>query len=76
MNRTRKPWHLPAKRELFRKDSSCCYCKAEMSLHPCDDRAATIEHIKPLSRGGADSRHNIKLACKPCNQARGNGEVA
>ena len=73
MGRKRTPWHLPLKNELFSKNNQCCYCGAEMSLHPCDTRAATIEHIVPLSRGGKDNRSNITLACKPCNQARGNG---
>lgn len=33
---------------------------------------ATIEHIVPLSKGGANSRENRRLACRKCNQERGN----
>ena len=32
----------------------------------------TIEHLLPRSRGGSNSDENLRLACKSCNQSRGN----
>ena len=31
---------------------------------------ATIEHLTPLSGGGDNSRKNLVLACKRCNEAK------
>lgn len=33
---------------------------------------ATREHLVPLSRGGSGSHGNVVVACKSCNNARGN----
>ena len=32
---------------------------------------ASVDHLKPQSKGGRDAAVNYKLACKPCNSARG-----
>ena len=43
----------------------CCYCgKTDIALE--------IEHIMPKSRGGSNRVSNLCLACKPCNQRKGN----
>lgn len=43
----------------------CCYCgKADTRLE--------IEHIVPKSRCGSDRVNNLCLACRPCNQRKGN----
>lgn len=34
-------------------------------------RTATVEHLLPKSHGGTDAWRNIVMACKGCNQARG-----
>jgi len=31
----------------------------------------TIDHLRPTSKGGSDSPENLRLACKQCNQSRG-----
>ena len=31
-----------------------------------------IDHVKPLSRGGAHTLSNLRPACAPCNQAKSN----
>lgn len=47
----------------------CAYCDAEHT--PLE-----IEHIHPRSKGGSDRVSNLTLACVPCNQSKGNREVA
>lgn len=47
----------------------CCYCgKTDVRLE--------IEHIMPKSRGGSDRVSNLCLACRPCNQRKGNRTAA
>jgi len=43
----------------------CWYCGVELGV-----REIHIDHIDPLSRGGADTIHNLALACKNCNRAK------
>lgn len=43
----------------------CAFCGAT-------DRAIDIEHLLPTSRGGANSLDNMALACRRCNQRKGN----
>jgi len=46
----------------------CAYCGAEHT--PLE-----IDHIHPRSRGGSDRVSNLTLACRPCNQRKGNMDV-
>lgn len=49
--------------EIFaRWDGQCCYCNAP---------AEHLDHVNPLSRGGADAAHNLVPACAPCNLSKG-----
>lgn len=56
--------HQPYNRaELFERwDYKCCYCDAP---------ATDVEHILPISKGGADALHNLTIACQPCNSSKG-----
>lgn len=36
------------------------------------DSVLTIDHIKPLSRGGPHTRGNIQFLCQPCNSSKSN----
>jgi len=47
---------------LQRDGHSCAYCGG---------RAATVDHVLPRSRGGADAWLNTVAACGPCNNAKG-----
>ena len=42
------------------------YCAQSLELE-----ASTIDHVQPLSRGGADDVGNLVVACGPCNRLKG-----
>lgn len=37
----------------------------------CDSRAEHLDHVEPLSKGGADVESNIVPACAACNLSKG-----
>lgn len=37
----------------------------------CGDRASTVDHVRPLSRGGAEHPANLVPACQSCNSSKG-----
>ena len=41
----------------------CSYCRCQ--------RATTLDHIKPRSRGGSNLRSNLVPACQECNHSKG-----
>jgi len=43
----------------------CAYCGVRMEQ-------PTIDHVRPLSKGGALGWENAVAACLPCNQMKGN----
>jgi 5-methylcytosine-specific restriction endonuclease McrA len=47
----------------------CAYCGTK-------DVPLEIEHIQPKSRNGSDRVSNLTLACRACNQAKGNQAVS
>ena len=55
------------KRNLLARDNfGCKYCGQYLS-----ERAVTIDHIKPTSRGGQHEWPNVVASCKPCNNTKG-----
>lgn len=50
-----------------RWDHTCCYCDAP---------ATDVEHITPISKGGADALPNLTVACTPCNSSKGQKSLA
>lgn len=48
-------------------DSCCWWCGKKSPLEQL-----TLEHLIPKSKGGTNSQENLRLACKPCNNKRGN----
>lgn len=54
----------------------CTYCDVEMifestDLGPKDPRLATLDHVLPISRGGAHVWENVVIACSYCNASKG-----
>jgi hypothetical protein len=41
----------------------CAYCRS--------NRATTLDHLKPKSRGGSSLRSNLIPACQACNHSKG-----
>jgi len=41
----------------------CAYCR--------EDRATTLDHLKPKSKGGSSLRSNLIPACHSCNHSKG-----
>lgn len=58
--------HVPAwsKAGLLRRDGHVCAY--------CGRRAATVEHLHPVSRGGQSTWLNTVIACVECNTRKGN----
>jgi len=64
------PIHVPAKNrpkvskksreEVFERDNYRC-------LHCGTDQDLTIDHIRPLSKGGKNKKGNMQTLCKQCN---------
>lgn len=59
------------------QDGKCKWCKRKMGLKPFGEMAplapltATIDHVKPRSKGGKDSFENSVAACCECNGKKG-----
>lgn len=53
--------------QLLQECPKCLYCGCWL-----DEGTATIDHLHPLSKGGTSHIKNLVLACKKCNQAKGN----
>lgn len=57
-----------------RQNHKCCYCGISTTIDEQNreqDNAATIEHVKPKSKGGPDAMDNCVMACRKCNNERG-----
>lgn len=56
------------KQKLLEEYGSCCWwCKSTLL-----EKNLTMDHLKPRSKGGSNSLENLRLACRKCNQKRGN----
>lgn len=60
---------MPDRRKVVRKlavrdGAYCRWCFAVTNL--------TIDHVRPLSRGGTNDLNNLQLLCDSCNNRKGN----
>ena len=61
---------MPERWPLFERDGWTCYLCGRLTLpdaplrHP---RCPTLDHVKPLSRGGTNDASNLRCACLECN---------
>jgi 5-methylcytosine-specific restriction endonuclease McrA len=51
--------------KMFAKAVSCPYCGVDLTAGN-----KSLDHIVPLSRGGAHSRRNVVICCWECNQRK------
>lgn len=66
----------PSLIETLRKaqEGRCWLCDRLMEWHDeTSPRYRSRDHIIPLSMGGTNQWHNLMLACRECNTARGSG---
>ena len=54
------------RKELINEDSICVFCKSKYNL--------SIDHIKPISKGGRNILDNIQILCNPCNNKKRDNE--
>jgi len=54
-------------RLLILQNGKCVYCSVSFS----ESVRHTVDHVTPLSKGGAHDLQNIVLACGPCNSRKG-----
>ena len=62
--------------DVFQRDKYVCHIcgkKAHRLYRSHDPLSATVDHHPiPLSRGGDHDWHNVRCACKRCNELKGN----
>lgn len=66
--RKRLPSYRKKRQRLFENQKGAChYCK-----RPTNFAAFTVDHVVPLSRGGANVFFNLVGACQSCNSMKAN----
>jgi 5-methylcytosine-specific restriction endonuclease McrA len=49
--------------EVLKRDHERCFY--------CGEPATTVDHLRPVSRGGTDDKSNLVAACSDCNGSKG-----
>ena len=73
MNRNGRNWIRPEKRlALYLRDGlACVYCGASLEAGV----TLTLDHLRPVSKGGSNAASNLVTACQTCNSSRKNRPV-
>ena len=73
MNRYGRNWIRPEKRlALYLRDGlACVYCGVSLE----DGAVLTLDHLRPVSKGGSNEASNLVTACQTCNSRRKNRTV-
>jgi len=58
----------PAHLAKLLSEPCCAYCEVE--FQPCSMRERTIDHVRPLVRGGTNATENLLAACRRCNSQK------
>lgn len=56
---------------VARDGNFCWYCLRPFAEPFENGLVATLDHVIPISRGGANHMDNFRAACRPCNGKRG-----
>lgn len=57
----------PSRENIFHRDGNTCqYCAKR-----CKEKALTLDHVFPRSRGGRNTWTNLVAACYRCNERKG-----
>lgn len=59
------------RRAVLARDGGVC----QLQLPGCVQVATHVDHIVAKSLGGDDTMPNLRAACGPCNQSRGQGRA-
>ena len=59
-------------RSMKRCASDCPLCGVAMLDEPNAPRSKELDHVVPISLGGAHHPANVRVICKTCNASRGN----
>lgn len=65
--RKRKIFSKAVRKRVYDKSNGCC----ELCGEKIKRENMTLDHIVPLTLGGADEEENLQCACKPCNSFKG-----
>jgi len=58
----------PSKKTVWSRDKGQCqYCLKKLTVKDC-----TIDHVIPKSKAGKHTWENVVIACRKCNQKKGN----
>ena len=61
---------------LRRSNWQCGICgkgiRRSFAWDPDDDRCGTVDHIRPISKGGEHEWHNVQASHWGCNKSKGN----
>jgi 5-methylcytosine-specific restriction endonuclease McrA len=70
----RHRWSTAERLDFLERDGGSCWicgCSIDPTLPIDDPLSHTLDHIKPLFRGGSDRPENLRSAHKLCNKDRG-----
>lgn len=65
------------RRRLWKIDPKCHWCGVETLFNVKHEQRkdfATVDHVFPLAAGGTNDIENLTIACRECNNHRGDGE--
>ena len=62
MSKTRKSLNIKLHQRVKKKYNYCFYCGKHL-----EEREKTVDHVEPISKGGADKEENLVVSCMPCN---------
>lgn len=66
--------------QLYDQATDCIYCGCALTRRqgPTEWRStdATLDHLRPLSRGGVHGTRNVVIACAKCNFSKGASSLA